>query len=67
MVVLVKKKMNNFDNLHHTNIGKILDKTLVTTLIAKLYTPNVGEYFETQFYLTFVHLNALQENFSTQN
>lgn len=41
MVVLVKKKMNNFDNLQHTNIGKILDKALITTLIAKLYTQNV--------------------------
>ncbi len=67
MVVLVKKKMNNFDNLQHINIGKILDKALIIILIAKLYTLNVGEIFETQFYFTYVHHNALLKKINTQN
>jgi len=66
IVVLEKKKTNNFDILQHINIGKILDKLLVTTLIAKLYTPNVGRNFETQFYFIYMHLNAFQENLNTE-
>jgi hypothetical protein len=39
--------MNDFDNLQHTSTRKILEKNLIPISTIKLYTPNVGEIFET--------------------
>jgi hypothetical protein len=42
-----KKKTIDYENSQRTSTREILEKSLITTSTIKLYTPNVGESFET--------------------